>query len=571
MRIHRNSLFRLLSYVLPLALADVMNNDEIQRALRAAHPSAWYTAILHGGLCASTLILLVYLQWLFSLRRRFPQKQMRSNATAFAVLFMLLILLRAAKYTFVTNSGTAARYLWYAYYIPLIFGPLFVVRASLCFGKPDNHEIAGRWRWLYLPAALLAAGILTNDLHSWAFCFPQGVAHWEQYTYGPLYYVVSVWIALMVLSFVVLVVRSTVSRRLFKNLWLPVAVLGAVAAYHLVYAYAGDYLNYLKLPSKMNEFVCISAIAIWESLVAARVIVSNNDYPAIFAASSLNAGLADRALRVRQASVGALRPAPETLRAAQNGALLLPDGDTLLKLRHVQGGWFYWTENIAALRRLKEALQESSDYLEEENAMLRVTAEMDEDSRATAAHTQLYDRVTASLRTQLDTLSGWAETLPADDAAFRAALRRCSVLLAYCKRRSNLLLQAQTHPLLTGEELRLCFEESARALRLSEIPCDLSVAPDLNLPAESAAALYEAFETALEQTLPALAAVALSLTRKGENGACLAVTLTLRSGRIPAEELQTMRRAVEGAAGAQGSEIRIALTETAAKEDLPCV
>ena len=69
----------------------------------------------------------------------------------------------------------------------------------------------------------------------------------------------------------------------------------------------------------------------------------------------------------------------------------------------------------------------------------------------------------------------------------------------------------------------------------------------------------------------ALAAVALSLTCKGENGACLAVTLTLRSGRIPAEELQTMRRAVEGAAGAQGSEIRIALIETAAKEDLPCV
>ena len=37
--------------------------------------------------------------------------------------FFLLNLLRVMKYSFVTPGGAPARYLWYAYYIPLTFGP----------------------------------------------------------------------------------------------------------------------------------------------------------------------------------------------------------------------------------------------------------------------------------------------------------------------------------------------------------------------------------------------------------------------------------------------------------------
>ncbi len=523
---------RFLSYLVPLLLAGALNLVKYQFV-----PLQLF-GFLHAGVVSSILIETVYLQWFLSVRRRFPQKQMRRHVAVFAVLFMLLSLLRVIKYCFVSLGSTTARYLWYAYYIPLIFGPLFMVYASLYFGKPDNYVVSKKWRLLLLPAVLLTAGIFTNDLQQWAFRFPEGLANWETYTHGWLYFAVAVWVALTLLAIVFLAARSMFSRRLLKRAWIPAAVFGGILVYYFLYLSTAEH-SILQSVFGMNDFICVSGIAIWESLVAARIIVSNTDHPAIFAVSSLNAGLADHALSVRQRSQNAVLLRPETLRAAQKGEVQLDGGNMLLKERTVQGGWFYWTEDISELRRLNETLKETAEGLKEENAMLRVAAEMDDERRATIAQTQLYDSMTASLRPQLEKLDAWTAALPKQETAYRDALRRCGVLLAYCKRRSNLLLQAQTHPVLTGEELRQCFEESAVALQLAQIPCEIATDASLRLSAENAAVLYETFERVLELVLPALRQMSLTLTAKPDGSPVFLLTLALdRAAQTLHEQLQ---------------------------------
>ena len=540
MHFNKQSLFRLLSYVVPLSLAGLV--------VIAEHHLELTWGYLHGGVTKSVIIVLVMLEWLLSVWRRFPQKQMRSNVTVFAALFILLELLSTVKFCMVTRGGTAARLLWYAYYFPLVFGPLFMFYAALCFGKPDDYKISKKWYWLMFPAALLSLAVLCNDWHQFAFRFTNGIANWEaEYTHGIFYYLASGWAVLGLLSVIWLMIRSTYNRRLMKNLWLPGVVLVLMAIYPLLYAYPGQKVFILQRIFEMNDFICVSCVVLWESLVIARIIVSNNDYPAIFAVSSLRAGLADRTFQVRQTSALGVRPAPDEIEKAKNGELLLPDGDTLLKTRAVQGGWFYWTEDISELRRLNEELEDTAGYLMEENDLMRLSVELDEGQKRTAAQTKLVDSVTESLRPQLEQLGKWVQDLPEDEQEFRASLKKAAVLLAYAKRSGNLLMQAEEHPVLNGEELRLCFEESARALRQAGFPCFVTVDTQICISAQSAASLYEAFEIVLEYVLPVLKEVFVMLEARSSQPPALHMEMHMQGGTVSDRTVTDIRQAIAAA------------------------
>ena len=72
----------------------------------------------------------------------------------------------------------------------------------------------------------------------------------------------------------------------------------------------------------------------------------------------------------------------------------------------------------------------TADYLEEENAMLRASAGIEEGRRKTEAQTKLYDRVTESLRPQLDKLDALLRALPQDEDGFREAMITADILVA---------------------------------------------------------------------------------------------------------------------------------------------
>lgn len=500
------------------------------------------------GLLFSCLVLnSIYVAWGYSVFRRFPQKQMRFYMSLLVAAFVLLNLLRTAKYGFVQWDSPFQRYLWYGYYVPIIIGPLLVFRAALNIGKPNDYHASDGWNWLFLSAALLVCGVLTNDRHQLAFRFAPDFANWQSdYTYGPLYYAVVGWIGLLTLGVIVLAVRSTISRRLFKTVWLPLIVLAFSTLFGLGYilGYIIDLGIITRLLRVVNlpEYICICTMAFWESLVAARIVASNSGYPAAFAASKLHAGLADLHYQVRQTSAEDIRPTPEQLRGAKDGELLLPDGDTLLKVRPVQGGWFYWTEDIAELRQLNEALDNAAEDLAEENNMLRAIAEMEESRRKTAAQIRLYDSVYESLRPQLETLDKWMKTLPAEEEAFRIALHRMSVLLAYCKRRSSLLLQTEARPVLNSEEMQLCLTESAKALSLDGIACEIRVEPLWQASVQDAVVLYEAFETVLEPVLPVLDRITVEMESAPGGGSVLRMTAKLKPEAPEQTQLERMRR-----------------------------
>ena len=468
------------------------------------------------------LIYMIYItfffQWMYRARRLFPQKNARRCITLFCLLLIFFSVVRVVKWDFVDYNGTMIRYMWYLFYVPIVLIPVLNVRTMLYIDLPDDGIRPRWWYLMYLPAGLMIAGVLTNDLHQWAFRFPADMANWEQsYTYGPLFSVVTGWVALLIVVMLVITVRTCISRRLYRSLWMPAVVVCVGLVYFLTYN-AHDMPNkfFLQKMYEVSDLTGLLWILLWESLVVTRLIPSSDGHANAFAASSLRAGLADETFVPIQVSSLGVRPLPEQLRAAANGETALPDGDTILKARPVRGGWFYWAEDVRALHELSAALEDTADYLSEEHAFLQQTAQIEEEHRRTLHRTELYDSIAQQIRPRLQLLETMLSDVPEDEEAFCGLLKRAAVIYAFLKRYPNLLLLADAEEPADSREILRCLKESANTLRQMGVRCDMRVDPAITLRGETAADVYDLFEAVIEENMAELAAVSFTLREINE-------------------------------------------------------
>ena len=93
----------------------------------------------------SAIYIFLFSAWGVSLSVRIVQTHTRRYLLSISTLMVLWLLLRSIKYA--APLETVCRYLWYGYYLPLLFIPMFSLLVALSLGT-----IGG------LPAAALDAG-----------------------------------------------------------------------------------------------------------------------------------------------------------------------------------------------------------------------------------------------------------------------------------------------------------------------------------------------------------------------------------------------------------------------------
>lgn len=124
------------------------------------------------GLIRSSVYIGLFAAWRFSVRHRIVPKNTRRYLSAVAFFLILWMVIRTVKYYFVVDPNIN-RILWYCYYIPMLFVPLFSVFVSASIGKPENSRMS---KWL-IPATILTfiftLFVLTNDFHQLVFAFPE--------------------------------------------------------------------------------------------------------------------------------------------------------------------------------------------------------------------------------------------------------------------------------------------------------------------------------------------------------------------------------------------------------------
>ena len=424
--------------------------------------------------------------WGVSVAYRIVQKNIRICLVISAALMLLWMALRAIKYNSPADINTYGRYLWYSYYIAMVFLPLMMFFAMLNIGEPENTN--NRKYLLIIPAAVLVLLVMTNDFHQLAFVFEPDFHNWnKQYSYGPVYYVIAVWIFILVLSSIVLSINRCRISATRKKLWIPIVIILVAIIYtlwnNLNHGYSG--LRIYNVP----EVFCFASIALWESLIQIGLVPSNTGYGDFFNASNLNTLIFDNEGNVKYRSKNATNVSKDVV--LQNGNSVVIDENIILKKHNIKGGKVVWTEDISAINRINRELSEVKEQISEYNVILKSEAELKKRRAAVTEQNKLYDSITEFIRPQLCDLENILKNIENNSGDISVNYARACVVNVYIKRISNLLIMAKSRKMLNAFELENSIRELAEYISVYGIACSFFSNVSGEISAEKTIALFK--------------------------------------------------------------------------------
>lgn len=456
------------------------------------------------GLARSAIYLFLIIAWAVLLARRIIQKQLRLYLLGIAGSMLLWFGLRTIKYFFVPFGADPAlnRMLWYAYYIPMLTIPVQSLFAALALRKPEYYQPSGWIQFAWLVTAGLVLLVLTNDFHQLVFSFSQPYPAWSDtgYSYEKLYWVVIGWMTgCSVIALGIMICKCSIPQKK-TFLWLPMipmALMGiygslCVVMWELVKPFAGD----------ITAVYCVLIGMTFESCIQCGLIQSNTRYAQLFEISTVAAQITDRNLHLIYTSENAGDFDQESLEQAKEESVVLEEGIRLCAAP-ISGGFVFWQEDISRLMDLieelkgtREELRSYNGLLEEENKQKRRRRQLEEQKR-------LFEAVERPVRFHLDLLTSYVERLEQtqDDEEISRILGWMTVIGAYIKRRTNLVMLGDEAKMLPAEELCFCLQESLSNLQHNQISCGLQFQQSGVLPLELVETFFDFYEACVECSL----------------------------------------------------------------------
>lgn len=433
--------------------------------------------------------------WGFSISSRILHRNVRRYLLLGCAMAVMWMFLRAVKYRFFLTDPDITRHLWYLYYVPQILAPLFSLFAALELGRRDGDAISARWHLLFIPAALLICGVLTNDLHQMAFRAVPGAATLEaDYTHGWLYFLVMAWTIALLLITGTIIYRKCRVFESRKYAWVPLSVfLGGFALCAL--SFANIYTFH-----KMPECFCLTFAALWESCLQVGLLPTNRQYRYFISESTIAAQIVDGHGHPVYRSKNAPALSPDQLAAAAQEAILL-DANTRLQSAPIQDGRVYWVEDISRINRIREQLAEINAQLSEENELIQAENALKRQRAQIEEKNRLMDAMTGLVQPQLQQINRLLENGGAKN------LKSVCLLGAYVKRRVNLALICEKKAIVPVEELTHCIRESLTYLTQYGAVCALHQEGSGDVDSRAAQLAYDYFEDCLEAALPSLSAL----------------------------------------------------------------
>ena len=437
------------------------------------------------------------LSWMRSVNERLlPGKEKRYLLSA-AAMSLLILAVQAVKYRIAVGPWLI-RYCWYLYYVPYLLIPALFLMTCLCFGRGTGRDFFDE-KLLLIPALLLAAGILTNDIHFQAFVPTESLTGMTggrgTYTHGFLYYAACAWIGCTIAAGLILLLAFYQEKKRKKALW-PVFFLVLMPV--LIF-----FMNLLPKPFRMYEDIEIfifCLIGVFEACIRTRLIPGNENYPDFFARTDLPVLITDRQLNPVFRTRFPVPAEKEQLeRSLQSPVYLTPD--VRLSGMEIQAGYAFRTEDESTVNRLNEELGSANEILSMENEILKREQELTEEQRKIEEWIRIYGKTTREVYPTQKKIQQILENAYPGSASFRQDIEKTLVLTAYVKRKANFILVEEERGAVSAKELAAALEESAHYLRYCGMNTVVDVRTEATFPCRQAMAAYDSFEAAVEELL----------------------------------------------------------------------
>ena len=455
--------------------------------------------IVPGGIARSLIYIALYIGWGISVSKRINQVQVRHYLIAVSGLMVFWFVIRSMRYFFITDIGIS-RQLWYLYYLPMLFIPLFSLFVAISLGKPASARLSKTaLLLLYIPTVLCLLLVLTNDLHQLVFSFPEGEVWTDKnngYTFG--YYIVLGWEILCAFAaFVIMIIKCRLS---YRKKYLPFLLLACSIVYAFIYVSGVEWMQLIG--GDITAAQCLMFTGILESCIQCGLIQTNTGYEELFMVSRLGAQITDQENTVCLASSNAGGLTDEQRMSAKTHPVLA-DKTTLIKSKPIRFGHVLWQEDVSELTEAIEQIEENCRDLSERNRIRQENLEtkkkilsLQEKNRAA----DVLNRETAGQISMIEHLLTQYDT--ENDAQKREKLLAgAAVLGAYIKRYGNLLLVSHREETADIRDLSRCFEDSFVNLELLDVKCLCTLPADVILATKDMLRIYHTFETVLEDCL----------------------------------------------------------------------
>lgn len=453
------------------------------------------------GIIRSVVYIGLFVAWGLSVRQRIIGTQARRYLTCAAALMVLWFVVRSLKYYFITQP-VVVRYLWYFYYPALILIPMLAALTAISIGKKDDAPLPESAALLYVPALLLVALVLTNDLHQLVFRFPSSAPFWsdKDYSYGVGYFVVVGW--MFICAFVLLLIL-TKKRRIAderKIISLPCIPVFCLLLYLTFYVLEAPWLRIAL--GDMTAVFCLMYAATLEIFIKYGFLRANTHYTELFHASTVAAQITDRNYCVLLSSDAARDIDKDILKQTEKAPVMLDNGIRLsgapIKIGHV-----VWTDDISPLLQVLSELEDMQDELEETNQLEEEEQALKKHEAHILEQDRLYNilqRDTAHQLGMMDDMIRRVESAEREDEKKRL-LYQMLVIGSYLKRRSNLAFLSEKSSMLDARELDLCIGESQGSLEACGIICAYRSTLTGRVLAVHIISMYEFFEKTAERLL----------------------------------------------------------------------
>ena len=441
--------------------------------------------------------------WGISISKRILDDRIRFLTQGVVVSLLLQNLLQFFRFNLLYGEPTVERYLWYAYYIPMIALPLLFFFIAVTIHRPMDKPLPRLYMLLVAMGFLLALGFLTNDFHFLAKSFPSGIMddNGEEQS-GPLYYIINVFIyGLHAIAFII-VLRKNHRYVTLKYRLIPAVPILVGIIYFLLYPLDIARLFFPARLWNIGEVLCFCVIGTLEGCILTGMIPSNRDYEKLFSAANLPAAIFDEEGKAVYKTVSAQLP-------------FLESENTKVISHNIQGGSIKYTVDVEQLNKLNRQIEEANIKIETRNAFIAEETRIKQEQSELEIKNHLYERITHVVRSQIEQIEGILNASPYLD---NGDLARIAVLKAYIKRRSNMEILAREEK-LDVIELTSAVAESLDYVRLIGANTVTRTVGNGLLAAHMVVAAYEHMEEIIEACLESLSdmIVIINATEKSLN------------------------------------------------------
>lgn len=447
--------------------------------------------------------------WAISINYRIINQNIKKYLLISSALMIFWIVTRTIKYNAFADTYIYSRYLWYAYYIPMIILPLMMFKAALCIGKNQSSK---RWNILFIPAILLTLGILTNDFHQLAFKFKPNFADWnDDYTYGPLYVAVTIWILCLVTAALSIMLYKCKISKAKKKIWIPLLFIFLYLLYTLCF-----YIDEQIISSVFHfpEMFCLACVTLWETYIQIGLLPSNTNYGVFFNVSTINAFITDRSHSIKYSSQNAVIPTKAQL--ADDTDNLYINENMKLCSHAITGGKVCWTEDISAINTINNELSNVKEQIAELNVILQAETEMKLKRAKIIEQNKLYDSISKIVLPQLTVLNSVIHEIEIHPENLQKKYAKACVLNVYIKRISNLCIIGKDKDRLPIFELENSIREMLEYLEVYGLSCSFVRHVLGECSTEILIFAFRFFEHIIEKTFENTTAVFVNLKADGK-------------------------------------------------------